>query len=345
MKVLNVEHASLDVLTSVGQRVAVAVLGYGAQGRAQALCFKDSGLDVIVGVREGGASWKLAQEDGWHGNQLATFAEACERARVIHVLLPDELHKEIYARDIKPHLTAGKTLSFSHGFSIIHDLIVPPADVDVVMFAPKAPGTAARAAFVAGSGVPGLLSVHQDVSGHAKETALALAHAMGLTRAGLLECSFREEAIEDLFGEQTVLCGGAAELVKAGFETLVEAGYPPEMAYFECLHELKLVVDLIVAGGLTKMWDEVSNTAEYGGRTVGPKIITSETRKAMKEALVNIQNGNFARAWMAEHESGLPNLTKLREEEAKHPIEVVGAQVRALFKPTKLNNPVDSAKR
>jgi len=334
MKVLNVEHAS-HLSSDVLKGVAVAVLGYGAQGRAQALCFKDSGLDVTVGVRQGGPSWRLAQEDGC---KVATIADACERAQIIHVLLPDELHREIYEAHIKPHLTAGKTLSFSHGFSIIHNLIVPPPDVDVVMFAPKAPGTAARAAFSAGSGVPGLLSVHQDVSGKAQDTALALAHAMGLTRAGLLECTFKQEAIEDLFGEQTVLCGGAAELVKAGFETLVEAGYPPEMAYFECLHELKLVVDLMVEGGLTGMWDEVSNTAEYGGRTVGPKIITAETRKAMKETLVNIQNGNFARAWMQEHEAGLPNLTAMREEEAKHPIEVVGAQVRALFNPTQMNN-------
>lgn len=326
MKVLTIKDASQDIL----KNVPIAVIGYGAQGRAQALCFKDSGLDVTVGLREGGPTWKQAKQDGV---KVTSISEAAKNAQIIHILIPDEVHKEVYEKEIRPHIKPGKTLSFSHGFSIVFERIVPPEGVDVILMAPKSPGTEERKQFLAGFGVPGLIAVHKDASGKARDKALALAHAMGLTRAGVLECSFKEEAMEDLFGEQAVLCGGAAELVKAGFETLTEAGYPPEMAYFECLHELKLIVDLMYEGGLTRMWDVVSNTAEYGGRVVGPQIITSETRERMRKVLKEVQDGTFAKQWMAEYEAGLPNLKRMREEEARHPIEVVGKEVRALFQP------------
>ncbi len=330
MNVLTTKDASLDEIKT--QRVAV--IGYGAQGRAQAQCFSDSGLDVVVGVREGGPSYKMAKEDGLRAESVA---KAAGEADLVHVLIPDEVHRSVYEKDIAPSMKAGKTLSFSHGFSIVYGQITPPEGVDVILMAPKSPGTEERKAFLDGFGVPGLISVHKDFSGKARERALGLAHAMGLTRAGVLECTFEQEAYEDLFGEQAVLCGGTAELIKAGFETLVDAGYPPEMAYFECLHELKLIVDLIYEGGLTKMWDVVSNTAEYGGRTMGPKIITAETRQAMKDMLRRVEDGTFARDWMAEHESGLPKLKELRQEEARHPIEQVGREVRNLFQRQKSN--------
>ncbi|MBI4918243.1 MAG: ketol-acid reductoisomerase [Acidobacteria bacterium] len=324
MKVLTAKDASLDVLKGV----KIAVIGYGAQGRAQARCFKDSGLDVVVGVRAGGPSEELARQDGL---DTSPIPDAVAKADLIHILIPDETQHDVYAKDIAPHLKTGKTLSFSHGFSIVYKRIVPPAGVDVILVAPKSPGTEERKAFLEGFGVPGLIAVRQDTTGKAREKALALAHAVGLTRAGVLECSFEDETYEDLFGEQAVLCGGAAELVKAGFETLTEAGYPPEMAYFECLHELKLIVDLMYQGGLTHMWHVVSNTAEFGGRTIGPRIIGPEVRRAMKDILANVHDGSFARTWVAEYEAGIPTLTRMREEEAKHPIEVVGRQVRALF--------------
>ena len=328
MKVLTTEHASLDPLKGV----PIAVIGYGAQGRAQAQCFNDSGLDVVVGVRPGGPSDKLAQADGLKTLPIAAAAEA---AQLIHILIPDEIQHDVYKADIEAHMTAGKTLSFSHGFSIVYKRIVPPEDVDVILVAPKSPGTEERKAFLEGFGVPGLIAVDKDCSGKAYDKALALAHAVGLTRAGVLECSFKDEAFEDLFGEQAVLCGGATELIKAGFETLTDAGYPPEMAYFECLHELKLIVDLIYKGGLTHMWDVVSNTAEYGGRIMGPKIIGPEVRQMMKETLEAVHDGSFAENWVAEYAAGQPNLEALRKAESEHPIEVVGRQVRALFKPDK----------
>jgi ketol-acid reductoisomerase len=324
MKVLTVNDASLEPMKGI----KIAVIGYGAQGRAQALCFNDSGLDVTVGVRVGGPSDKLASADGL---KTAPIAEAAAAADLVHILVPDECHKAVYADEIAPHMKPGKTLSFSHGFSIVYKRITPPDGVDVILVAPKSPGTEERKAFLDGFGVPGLIAVQKDESGKARDKALALAHAIGLTRAGVLECTFEQEVYEDLFGEQAVLCGGTAELIKAGFETLVDAGYPPEMAYFECLHELKLIVDLIYEGGLTHMWDVVSNTAEWGGRTLGPKVVTDDTRKAMKEMLGGIHDGSFAEGWMKEYEDGLPELTRLREEEAKHPIEVVGRQVRKLF--------------
>ncbi|MFC1690745.1 ketol-acid reductoisomerase [Nanoarchaeota archaeon] len=325
----------VDILTdkdadvSVLEGKTIAVIGYGAQGRAQSQCLNDSGVNVIVGVRKDGKSWNTVQEDGL---QVAEIGDAAEKADIIHMLIPDEVQADIFNAHIKDKLTAGKTLSFSHGFNIVFKKIVPPEGVDVIMAAPKAPGTEERKCYLEGFGVPGLVAVKTDASGKAKDTAMAMAKAMGFTRAGVLECTFEQEAYEDLFGEQAVLCGGCTELIKAGFETLVEAGYPPEMAYFECLHEMKLIVDLIYEGGLTKMWDVVSNTAEYGGRTIGPKIITAETRKTMKETLKRIESGEFADEWINEYKQGLPNLTKMREDEAKHPIETVGKEIRALFK-------------
>ncbi len=324
MKVLTAADASLAPLADA----PIAVIGYGAQGRAQALCLHDSGLDIIVGVREGGPSWKQAQADGL---KVATMSDAAERAQLVHILVPDEVQRVVYAEHIERHMTPGKTLSFSHGFNIVYGYITPPEGVDVILAAPKAPGTEERKQFVAGGGVPGLIAIHHDATGHARDRALAMAHGIGCTRAGVLECTFADETNEDLFGEQAVLCGGLAELIKAGFEVLTEAGYPPEMAYFECLHEMKLIVDLVYEGGLERMWDVVSNTAEYGGRTVGPRIITEDTKNAMREALGEVHSGAFARRWIAEYDAGLPEMTRMRDEERQHPIEVVGRQVRELF--------------
>ncbi len=324
VKLLHDEDADLKVL----EGKTIAVIGYGAQGRAQSLCLKDSGINVVVGVREDGASWNKVKEDGL---EVLSISDAAAKADIIHILVPDEVQKEVYEKEIKEHVKEGKVLSWSHGFNVVFNRIAPPEGIDIIMVAPKAPGTEVRRTYEDGFGVPGLVSVHKDETGNARNIALAMAKAVGLTRAGVMECTFKEEAYEDLFGEQAVLCGGTAELVKAGFETLTEAGYPPEMAYFECLHELKLIVDLMYQGGLTKMWDVVSNTAEYGGRIIGPKIITDETRKTMKEVLAKVENGEFAKQWMGEYEKGLPNLKRMREEEAKHPIEVVGKEIRALF--------------
>ena len=325
MKLLTEADAPANALDSK----TVAVLGYGAQGRAQALMMHKSGVSVVVGVREGGPSQARAQADGL---QTASFADAAKKGDIVHILLPDEVQKDIYETHVAPNLSAGKTLSFSHGFNIVFGRIAPPEGVDIIMVAPKAPGTEELKEYERGFGVPALIAIHADHSGHARETAMGMAHAMRFTRAGVLECTFAGEANEDLFGEQTVLCGGAAELVKAGFEVLTEAGYPPEMAYFECLHELKLIVDLLYEGGIEKMYDVVSNTAEFGGRTIGPRIITPAVKEAMKKALAEVEDGSFARAWMADHAAGLPLLKKLREEGAKHPIEQTGEKVRALFR-------------
>ncbi|MBI4439797.1 ketol-acid reductoisomerase [Candidatus Woesearchaeota archaeon] len=319
-----IKKGNLDVLKGR----TIAVMGYGAQGRAQALCMKDSGVSVIVGCRQG-KSFEQAKNDGV---KVMPVSEAAEKADIIHILIPDENQKDVYEKEIKQHVAPGKTLSWSHGFNFVFRRIVPPAGVDAIMVAPKAPGTEERKRFVEGYGVPALIAVAQDASGNARQTALAMASACGFTRAGVIDCTFEDETFEDLFGEQAVLCGGLAELIKAGFETLVEKGYPPEMAYFECLHEMKLIVDLVHEGGLTRMWDVVSNTAEYGGRTRGKMIITDEVRKNMKEILKNVENGKFAEEWIAENKKGLPNLKRLREEEAKHPIEVVGKEIRELFK-------------
>lgn len=315
--------------TDVLKGKTIAVIGYGAQGRAQSLCMKDSGFKVIVGVRRDGISWQKAREDGM---EVTDIQEAAAKGDIIHILIPDEVQQEVYEQHIQKYVKAGKILSWSHGFNVVFGRIVPPEGVDVIMVAPKSPGTEERKRYLEGFGVPALVAVERNASGKARDIALAMAKAMRFTRAGVMECTFKEEVHEDLFGEQAVLCGGCAELIKAGFETLVEAGYPPEMAYFECLHELKLIVDLIYEGGLTHMWNVVSNTAEYGGRTKGPRIITEETRKVMREMLKDVESGKFAGEWKEEYERGLPNLKKLREEEANHPIELVGKEIRALFK-------------
>lgn len=323
--ILTDEKVSMDLLKDR----TVSVIGYGAQGRAQSLCMRDSGLNVIVGVRKNGNSWKKAKEDGM---DVLPISEAVAKGDIIHILLPDEVQREVYENEIQDHVVSGDVLSWSHGFNVVFKEIVPPEGVDVIMVAPKSPGTEERKRYLEGFGVPALLAVENDASGNAREIGAAMAKAMGFTRAGVLECTFEEEVYEDLFGEQAVLCGGCAELVKAGFETLTEAGYPPEMAYFECLHELKLIVDLLYEGGMEYMWDVVSNTAEYGGRTRGSKIITDETKKKMKEMLKDVENGDFAKEWMEEYRKGLPNLQKMRKEEADHPIETIGREIRTLFK-------------
>ena len=325
VKILYDKDASLDFLK--GKRVAV--IGYGAQGRAQALCMHDSGVDVVVGLREDGKSWQQAEADGL---KVASMKDAAAQSDIIHILIPDEYHKEVYDGDIKNELKPGKVLSFSHGFNICFKRIIPPSNVDVVMIAPKAPGTEERKIFLEGFGVPGLVAVKQNHSGKAREIALAMAKSIGLTRAGVLECTFEQETYEDLFGEQAVLCGGVSELMKAGFEVLVEKGYPPEMAYFECLHEMKLIIDLVQKGGLAHMWEVVSNTAEYGGLTRGKRIITPEVKENMRKMLKEVEDGTFAKEFVAEYENGMQNLKRLRQEESKHPIEVIGKEIRALFK-------------
>lgn len=324
MKLLYEQDADKSLLK--GKKVAV--IGYGAQGRAQALMMHDSGVDVVVGLREGGASWNMAKEDGL---AVSTISEASAMADIIHILIPDEVQAKVYEAEIAEHVTEGTVLSFSHGFNIIFKKITPPEGVDVIMVAPKAPGTEERKVYLEGFGVPALIAVENDASGKAKDIALAMADSMRFTMAGVMECTFGQEAYEDLFGEQTVLCGGAVELVKMGFEVLTEAGYPAEMAYFECLHELKLIVDLIYEGGIEHMYDVVSNTAEYGGRTVGPKVITPAAKEAMKEALMRVETGKFTEEYLADFENGFANLNKMREEGKKHPIEIHGAEIRKLF--------------
>jgi len=323
MKILHDHDADLGVLDGK----TVAVIGYGSQGSAQAQCLRDSGVNVIIGSIKD-ASYDKAVEDGF---EVLPIAEAAKRGDVVHILLPDEFHGPVYANEIKDNLAAGNALCCSHGFNIVYEQIVPPADVDVIMVAPKSPATEERKAFLEGFGVPGLIAVRQDPTGKARDIALAMAKAMGFTRAGCLECTFEEETYEDLFGEQTVLCGGCVELLKAGFEVLTEAGYPPEMAYFECLHELKLIVDLIYEGGIQKMNAVISNTAEWGEYSVGPKIIDAGAKQRMKEALQAIEDGTFAKNWIEESRNGAPNLLRMREELGDHPIEVVGRRIRQMF--------------
>ncbi|WP_412540308.1 ketol-acid reductoisomerase [Longispora sp. K20-0274] len=313
----------------------VAVLGYGSQGHAHALSLRDSGVDVRVGLPEGSKSRPKAEEQGL---RVLTPFEAAKEADLIMVLAPDTAQRKIYAEDIAPNLTAGKALAFGHGLNIRYDLIKPPADVDVIMIAPKGPGHLVRRQFVDGKGVPCLIAVEQDATGTAKALALAYAKGIGGTRAGVIETTFTEETETDLFGEQAVLCGGVADLVKNGFEVLTEAGYAPEVAYFECLHELKLIVDLLYEGGLSKMNYSVSDTAEYGGYTRGPRAVSSVSKDEMKKILAEIQDGRFAAEWVAEDEAGRPNYAKLREENASHPIEVVGKQLRGMM--SWVDNPI-----
>ena len=324
MKVYHDEETTMDAL----EGKTIAVIGYGAQGRAQALCMKDSGLNVIMGLRPG-KSFDTAKEEGF---EVYSVKEAAEKADVIHILIPDEVQAKVYDAEIAPHLSEGKAISFSHGFNIAFKKIVPPEGVDVFMSAPKSPGTEERKRYLEGFGVPGLVAVYKDASGQAKEKGLAMAKACGFTRAGVIECTFEQEAYEDLFGEQAVLCGGLAELIKSGFEVLTERGYPPEMAYFECLHEMKLIVDLVYEGGLAQMNSVISNTASYGGLTRGKRLITAETKKEMHKILDEIESGEFAEEWLAENEAGCPNMKKLLEAEQNHPIEKVGKDIRAMFK-------------
>lgn len=306
----------------------VAIIGYGSQGHAHALNLRDSGVDVVVAEMPGTPNWKRAEEAGL---RIMSAAEASKIASVIMILVPDHVQAAVYEKEIAPNMTAGKTLMFAHGFNIHFGQIVPPKDVDVTMIAPKAPGHRVRELFTEGVGVPALVAVHQDASGNALQNALAYALALGCLKAGVIETSFREETESDLFGEQVVLCGGVSELIRAGFETLTEAGYAPEIAYFECLHELKLIVDLIYEGGLGYMRYSVSDTAEYGDYTAGPRIITAETRKEMKKILSEIQSGEFAKRWMDENRSGRANFLAMREAAKTQPIETVGKELRAMM--------------
>jgi len=306
----------------------VAIIGYGSQGHAHALNLRDSGVSVVVGLYPGSKSWAKAESAGL---RVMTTAEAAKAADVMMVLVSDHLQADIYEKDIQPGLTAGKTLMFAHGFAIHFKTIVPPADVDVSMIAPKAPGHRVRELYTEGVGVPALVAVHQNASGKALEQGLAYALALGCLKAGVIETSFREETESDLFGEQAVLCGGASELIRAGFETLVDAGYAPEIAYFECLHELKLIVDLIYEGGLSYMRYSISDTAEYGDYTRGPRIVNEQTRAEMKKILSEIQSGEFAKAWIAENKSGRHKFLAMREAAQHQKVEVVGAELRKMM--------------
>lgn len=306
----------------------VAIIGYGSQGHAHALNLKDSGVNVIVGLYQGSPSWQKAEADGL---TVKTVADASAAADLIMILLPDETQKAIYATEIAPNLKAGNTLAFAHGFNIHFAQVVPPADVDVIMVAPKGPGHLVRRTYTQGQGVPALFAVYQDATGQARDRALAYAKGIGGTRGGVLETTFREETETDLFGEQAVLCGGLSALIKAGFETLVEAGYQPELAYFECLHEVKLIVDLVVEGGLANMRHSISNTAEYGDYTRGPRIVNDSVKAEMKKVLSEIQSGQFAREFVLENQAGKPGFTATRRQEAEHQIETVGKELRAMF--------------
>ncbi len=324
MKIYYDQDADLGVL----QEQTICVLGYGSQGHAHALNLRDSGLKVIVGLRKGGPSYEKAKADGF---DPLPPAEACAQADVIMVLVPDQIQPQIYEEAIRPNLSAGKMLMFAHGFNIHFGQIVPPKDVDVTMVAPKGPGHLVRREYERGAGVPCLVAVQQDATGKALQRALAYARGIGGTRAGVLETSFREETETDLFGEQCVLCGGVSALIKAGFETLVEAGYQPEIAFFECCHELKLIVDLIYEGGLAFMRYSISDTAEYGDLTRGPRIINEDVKKEMKRILEEIQSGRFAREWILENQANRPVMNALRRREAEHLIEEVGAKLRAMM--------------
>ena len=318
------EDANLDRLADK----TIAIIGYGSQGHAHALNLKDSGMNVIVGLYPGSKSIAKAEAAGL---KVHPVAEAAKAADMIMILLPDEVQKSIYTNEIEPHLSEGNILAFAHGFNIHFSQVVPPAFVDVVMIAPKGPGHLVRRTYEQGEGVPALFAVYQDASGEARDRAMAYAKGIGGTRAGILETTFREETETDLFGEQVVLCGGLSALIKSGFETLVEAGYQPELAYFECLHEVKLIVDLIVEGGLAKMRDSISNTAEYGDLTRGPRIVTDDTRQEMRQILKEIQSGQFAREFVLENQSGKAGFVAMRRQEAEHSIEEVGKDLRAMF--------------
>ena len=306
----------------------IAIIGYGSQGHAHALNLKDSGLNVAVGLYEGSKSWEAAEKEGL---EVGTVADVSAESDVIMILIPDHLQSTVYKESILPHLLPGKTLMFAHGFNIHYDAIVPPEGVDVSMVAPKAPGHRMREIYTKDSGVPGLLAIHQDASGNAHSIGLAYARGVGCTRAGVLDTTFKEETETDLFGEQAVLCGGVAALVKAAFETLVEAGYQPESAYFECMHELKMIVDLFYQGGMEYMRYSISDTAEYGDYTRGPVVIDERVKENMRKVLDQVQDGTFAREWITENDEGRPTFDRLRSENAGHPIESVGKELRGMM--------------
>ena len=337
MQVYYDRDADLSVLK--GKRVAV--LGYGSQGHAHANNLRDSGIDVVVGLKRESKSWAKAENAGL---KVAETAEAVKSADIIMTLLPDELQGEAYEREIKPGLQNGNYLAFGHGFNIHFKRIVPPSGVNVFMVAPKGPGHLVRSEFEKGRGVPCLLAVHQDPSGNTKKVGLAYASAIGGARAAVIETTFKDETETDLFGEQSVLCGGLTALIQAGYETLVNAGYPPEMAYFECVHEVKLIVDLIYEGGLTNMRYSISNTAEYGDLTRGKRLIGPEVRERMQTILKDIQSGKFAEEWINEYRCGMPHFTELRKEAANHPLEKVGAGLRDMMPWLAQNRLVDKSK-
>ncbi len=337
MKVFYDKDADLSLIK--GKKVAI--IGYGSQGHAHALNLRDSGCNVVVGLRKGGASWAKAEAAGL---QVATIEEATQGADVVMILVPDENIAKVYREQVEPNLKEGAALAFAHGFNIHYGQVAPRADLDVIMIAPKAPGHTVRSTFAAGAGVPQLIAVYQDVSGQAHDIALSYACANGGGKAGVIETTFRDETETDLFGEQAVLCGGIVELIKTGFETLVEAGYAPEMAYFECCHEMKLIVDLIYEGGIATMDYSVSNNAEYGQYYTGPKVINEKSREAMRECLKQIQNGTYAKSFLAECALGYPQLRSERRMTAEHPIEKTGAQLRAMMPWIAANKLVDKSK-
>jgi len=330
-----------DCDLSIIRAKTVAIIGYGSQGHAHALNLRDSGVKVIVGLREGSASAIKAQNEGL---SVMNVPAAVAAADVVMMLTPDEFQSAIYTCDIEPNLKQGATLAFAHGFSILYNQIVPRKDLDVIMVAPKAPGHTVRSEFVRGGGVPDLIAVHQDASGKARATAMSYASGVGGGRTGIIETTFKDETETDLFGEQAVLCGGAVELVKMGFETLTEAGYAPEMAYFECLHELKLIVDLMYEGGIANMNYSISNNAEYGEYVTGPEVINEQSRAAMRKALKNIQNGEYAKAFIQEGRLNYPSMTARRRQNAEHSIEVTGGKLREMMPWITKNKIVDQSK-
>ena len=330
-----------DCDISLIKNKTVAIIGYGSQGHAHANNLKDSGVNVIVGLRTGSGSVKKAENSGLN---VQPVDQAVAEADVVMILTPDEFQSSLYKDEIEPNLKQGATLAFAHGFAIHYNQVVPRADLDVIMIAPKAPGHTVRSEFVKGGGIPDLIAIFQDASGKAKDLALSYASAIGGGRTGIIETTFKDETETDLFGEQAVLCGGCVELVKAGFETLVEAGYEPEMAYFECLHELKLIVDLMYEGGIANMNYSISNNAEYGEYVTGPKIINDESRAAMRQALKDIQNGEYAKNFIMEGASNYPSMTAWRRNNAAHPIEVVGGRLRGMMPWIESNKIIDKDK-
>jgi ketol-acid reductoisomerase len=318
--------ADADLKVLKGKKVAV--IGFGSQGKAQSMCMRDSGLDVVVGLRKGGKSWDDAKKNGM---KVAPVADAVKGADVIMILIPDEVQGKVWKEEIEPNLKEGAAIDFAHGFAITFGVIKPPKNVDVIMMAPKSPGPMERQVYLEGFGVPALIAVHQDFTGNAKKVALCLAKGLGATKAGVIETTFKEEATSDLFGEQAVLCGGVTALIEAGFNTLVKKGYQPEIAYFECLHELKLIVDLIQKGGMMHMWTSVSNTAEYGGLSTRDKVINAESKRAMEGLLDDIIAGKFAKEWIKDANGGMKKLQAMEKKEAESEIEVVGKEIRSLF--------------